>query len=329
MKCPQCLFDNPETFRFCGQCGSRLEHIHYGGSPPNGVESERQFATVLFSTLSGYARLTQTLDPEDVKPFMGRIFAEGARVIQKYSGTVERFFGDEMVAVFGTPSPHDDDAVRAVQAAREIHEIVGMIGHHIRPRIDDDVALKTGIHTGLINSGAVTQDPLANGHIGDAIDLAEQLQSVAQPGDILVGQGTYQQTVGYFSFEFLESCHVTGKLNPIPVYKFLALKEKAPASHTATRMQADFVGRQPELDRLLAAAADLQQGKGEIISICGNAGTGKSRLIAEFKAALNLDVVHWCEGYAYAYARNISYFPVIDLLQRYFEILEGDTPETI
>jgi len=247
---------------------------------------------------------------------MGRIFAEAARIVQKYSGTVERFFGDEMVAVFGTPTPHDDDAVRAVQAAREIHDTVGGIGNHLQQRTGDDVAIKTGIHTGLVDSEGHPRDPLVNGQIKDAVNLAEQLQGIAQPGDILVGQETYQQTVGLFSFEFLESCHVTGKINPIPVYKFLAQKEKPPNAHTASRIRADFVGRQSELDRLLAAAADLRQGKGGVISICGNAGTGKSRLVAEFKAALNLDVIHWCEGYAYAYARNIHYFPMLRVLRR-------------
>jgi len=329
MKCPQCLFDNPETFRFCGQCGSSLETIHYEEPPLGGVERDRTYASILFSTLPGYAALTESVDPEDVKAFMGRIFAEGTRVVQKYSGTVERFFGDEIVAVFGTPVSHDDDAVRAVQAAREIHDIVESLGNHIRQRIGEDLVLKTGIHTGFMDTDDQNGDPLANGRIGDAIDLARQLQSVAQPGDILVGQETYQQTVGLFSFEFLESCHVTGKINPIPVYKFLAWKKQSVSTDTASRMQAEFVGRQAQLDRLLAAAADLRQGKGGILSVCGNAGTGKSRLIDEFKTALNLDLIHWCEGYAYAYARNISYFPVIDLLQRYFQILEGDTPETI
>lgn len=329
MKCPQCLFDNPETFRFCGQCGSSLEYIHYEERPPGGVETDRKFASVLFSTLPGYTTLTGSIDTEYVKAFMGRLFAESARVVQKFSGTVERFFGDEIVAVFGTPVSHDDDAVRAIQAAREIHDIVEGLGTRIRQRIGEDLILKTGIHSGLIGTVEQHGDPLGNGRIGDAIDLARQLQSVAQPGDILVGQETYQQTVGLFTFEFLESCHVTGKINPIPVYRFLALKERPASTHGASRMQAEFVGRQPELDRLLAAAADLRQGKGGIISICGNAGTGKSRLVKEFKATLNLDVIHWCEGYAYAYARNIRYFPVIDLLQRYFQILEGDGPETI
>jgi len=329
MKCPQCLFDNPETFRFCGQCGSSLETNHYDEQQPGGVETDRTYASVLFSTLPGYTSLTESIDTEDVKAFMGRIFAEGARVVKKYSGTVERFFGDEIVAVFGTPVSHDDDAVRAVQAAREIHDIVESLGNHVRQRIGEDLVLKTGIHTGFVVTDDQNGDPLGNGRIGDAIDLAKQLQSVAQPGDILVGQETYQQTVGLFSFEFLESCHVTGKVNPIPVYKFLAWKKRPASTTTASSMRAEFVGRQAELDRLLAAAADLRQGKGGIISVCGNAGTGKSRLIEEFKAALNLDLIHWCEGYAYAYARNISYFPVIDLLQRYFQILEGDTPETI
>ncbi len=329
MKCPQCYFDNLADFRFCGQCGSELGDLKPGDGLSTESWAERKHVTILFSDLCGYTRLTESIDPEEVKAIMGKMFAEGARIVQKYSGVVERFFGDEILAVFGSPIAHEDDALRAIRVAMEIHAAVKVIDRQIRERIGFPLAMHTGINTGIVVTDIKTQDPFSYGITGDAVILAKGLQGLANPGEILIGPETYQQTAGYFSFHPLELQHVKGKKEPIKVYKVLAPKPVPRKVHRTYGRRAELTGRKEELDTLTKAAADLRQKMGRILCICGTAGIGKSRLVEDFKVSLDQDVFRWCEGFGYPYTQNISYFPFIDLLRRQFQILEEDLPEAI
>ncbi len=330
MKCPQCRLDSLAGSKFCGECGSVLQSHEGADVLSLGGRAERKHVTILFSDLSGYTRLCDSVDPEHVKAIMGKIFAEGARIVHKYSGAVERFFGDEILAIFGSPIAHEDDAIRAIRVATEIHAAVKILDTQLRDRIGLPLAMHTGINTGVVVTDiGSSEDPFSDGITGDAVNVAKRLQGLARPGDILIGPETYHQTAGYFSFQVLESQHLKGKAEPMPAYRLIAPKSVPRKVHRTYGRRAELIGRTEALEALKTAAIRARDSAGSVFCISGAVGTGKSRLIEDFRDSLNPEVFHWCEGFAYPYAQNISYFPFIDLLRREFQILEEDPPETI
>ena len=164
---------------------------------------------------------------------------------------------------------------------------------------------------------------------GDTVNVASRLCSLAQAGETLVGQTTYSQVEGFFSFEPLGPVMVKGKTKPVPVYKLLSPREVPSKTHRLSGLRADLIGRKKEMARLTEAVDKLLKGQGSVISICGEAGSGKSRLVEEFKDILDLGAINWIEGHAYAYSQNISYFPLIDLMNRELGIKESDSPEKV
>lgn len=279
--------------------------------------------------MSGYTALTEKLDPEEVKEIMSEIFGEISKVVSKYAGFIEKFVGDAIMALFGVPIAHEDDPVRAIKAAKEIHDIVASISSKYEKKIGMRFAMHTGICTGLVVTGDVNQEKGTHGVLGDTINTAYRLSGLAKLGEIVVGPDTYRQAEGYFSFEALEVTSVKGKVEAVRPYKVVSPKKEPAKIHRVSGMRAKLIGREVEMDQLKKAMEHLKQGEGSIFSIVGDAGTGKSRLIEEFKATLDLEEVQWREGHAYAYSQNIPYFPVIDLLSRAWQIYDGDRPEQI
>lgn len=367
MQCPKCQYENPDGRKFCRECGSDLilacpkcsseilpsdkfcgacrydlraapstafdkpsdQKPHEEKKPLPPTDSARKYVTVLFSDMSGYTAMTEKLDPEEVKEIMGKVFGEISKAVSRYEGFIEKFIGDAVVALFGVPQSHEDDPVRAIKAAREIHEIVSSISPQYEKRIGKTLAMHTGICTGLVVTGEVNLEKGTHGVLGDTINTAARLSGLAKSGEIVIGPDTYHQAEGYFNFEPMEPTTVKGKAEPIKPYKVLSPKEDPTKTHRLSGLRAALIGRKVEMAQLQEAATNLGQGKGSIFSIVGDAGTGKSRLIEDFKASLNLDKVQWREGHAYAYSQNIPYFPLIDLLSRAWQIAEGDNPEQV
>lgn len=329
LTCPQCGAKIPFGRNFCGECGQRLDEFVGKERPLPKTEGERKHVTVLFSDLSGYTAMSERLDPEEVKEIMSRIFGEIAQVVTKYEGFIEKFVGDAILALFGVPKAHEDDPVRAIRVAREIHELVDAISPELEKRIGQSISMHTGINTGLVVTGEVDMEKGTHGVAGSTINVASRLSSLAKASEIIVGQHTYQQSEGYFDFQVLEPTKVKGKAEPVQVYKVVSAKEKPVTMHRLSGLRADLIGRKVEVAQLEEAVEKLREGKGRIFSICGDAGTGKSRLVEEFKASLNLEEIHWCEGHAYAYSQNIPYFPLIDFLNRVFQIEEGHPSERV
>jgi class 3 adenylate cyclase/tetratricopeptide (TPR) repeat protein len=322
MKCTKCQFDNPEGAKFCIECGHK-----FGEGPA--IEGERKQVTVLFSDLSGYTAMSERLDPEEVKNIMSRIFGEIAQVVVKYDGSIEKFIGDAVVAFFGVPKAHEDDPVRALRAAREIHEIVNGMSHQFETRIGKLLLMHTGINTGLVVTGEVTMEKGTLGVTGDAVNVASRLSGLAKPGEILVGEDTYRQAEGLFNFAPLTAVSIKGKAEPIRACRVLSPKEEPTKTHRLSGLRSELIGRKAEMSQLKEAAQQLLEGKGAIFYITGDAGTGKSRLVEEFKATLNLNRIQWREGHSYAYASNIPYFPLMDLLSRAWQIEDGDSQERL
>jgi len=348
LTCPECGTKIIADSKFCDECGYNFKAAKETSDKileteilpfPSSEEKtscdftstvgERKHVTVLFSDLSGYTAMSEKLDPEELKEIMSRVFGEIAQVVTKYEGFIEKYVGDAVLAIFGVPKAHEDDPVRAIRAAREIHELVEAISPEVEKRIEQSISMHTGINTGLVVTGEVDMEKGTHGVAGDTINVASRLSSLAKVSEIIVGQYTYQQSEGYFNFQVLEPTQVKGKAEPVQIYKVVSAKEKPVTMHRLSGMRADLIGRKVEVAQLEKAVEKLRKGKGGIFSICGDAGNGKSRLVEEFKATLDLQDIQWFEGHAYAYSQNIPYFPLIDLLNRVFQIEEGDPQEKV
>jgi class 3 adenylate cyclase/tetratricopeptide (TPR) repeat protein len=350
MKCPKCQTENPDTQKFCGQCGAKLEKIcpNCGeGNPPEygfcgecghnltetaetekkppAVDSERKHITVLFSDLSGYTAMTERLDPEDVKDIMSQIFGDIAQVVAKYEGFIERFIGDAVMALFGVPKVHEDDAVRAIKAAREIHALVETASPGLEKKVGQPLSMHSGINTGLVVTGEVNLEKGTHGITGDAINLASRLEGLAESGEILVGHETYRQAEGYFIFERLGPKKVKGKEKLVKAYRVIAPSTRRTRFDvSAERGLTHFVGRERELEFLLDGFERAKTGQGQAFSIMAEAGVGKSRLLYEFRKAISKDDVTFLEGKCLSYSRGVAYHPVIDILKATFDIGDGD-----
>ncbi|MDH3797818.1 MAG: AAA family ATPase, partial [Desulfobacterales bacterium] len=339
--CPQCKVEIQPDDKFCGDCGYDLAKSDESApqvtepapaddtSPPKPIASERKHVTALFSDLSGYTAMSERLDPEEVKEITGRIFDEVSKIIDKYEGFVEKFAGDAVMALFGATEAHEDDPVRAIKAAREIHNQVNYLSPQYEERIEQPLVMHSGINTGLVVTGEVNLEKGTHGVAGDTINVAARLSSLGMADDILVGPDTYYQSEGYFDYKELAPAKVKGKSKPIRIFKVIAQKEQPIKIHRLHGFQAELIGRTVEMNQLSDAAKKLKEGGGSIFSIYGPAGTGKSRLVQEFKESLNLDEIQWLEGHAYPHSQNIPYSPLIDLLNRSLQIEEGDPPERV
>jgi tetratricopeptide (TPR) repeat protein len=233
------------------------------------------------------------------------------------------------MALFGVPKTHEDDPVRAINAALEIHELVEALSPQVRAMGCRPLSMHTGIDTGLVVTGGVDAGKGATGVTGDTVNLASRLSGMGKAGEILVGPYTYRMAERYFDFEALEPTPVEGKAEPVRIYEVLSRKDQPSKIHRLTGLRAELIGRKAEMAQLSVAVEKLREGKGSIIGICGEAGTGKSRLVEEFKATLDLKEIQWREGQAYAYSQNVPYFPVTDMLKRALRIEEGDPPSKI
>ena len=182
-------------------------------SPSPTTDSERKHVTVLFSDMSGYTAMTEKLDPEEVKEIMGRVFGEISQIVARYEGFIEKFIGDAVMALFGATVAHEDDPVRAIKAAREIHDIVSGLSPKYEKRIGKPLSMHTGICTGLVVTGDVNLEKGTHGVLGDTINTASRLSGLAKPGEIVISSDTYHQAEGYFTFEPLEATQSRAKPN--------------------------------------------------------------------------------------------------------------------
>ena len=348
LQCPACKANIPFSCKFCGECGYALKpakdfsdqisetdgqaylssaEISLSDVAP--IVGERKHVTALFSDLIGYTTISERLDPEDVKDITIRIFDEISKIVTKYDGFIEKFAGDAVMALFGAKKAHEDDPIRAIHAAREIHKVISSLSPKFKEIIEQPLVMHTGINTGLVVTGDVNLAKGTHGVAGDTINVAARLSALGNAGEILVGQDTFYQAEGYFDFKELEPASLKGKSAPVRIYRVLAQKEHPIKIHRLRGFKAELIGRPVEMKQLADAARKLKEGTGAVFSIYGNAGTGKSRLIQEFKASLKLDEIQWLEGQAYPYSQNIPYFPLINLLSRSLQIEEGNPPEKI
>jgi len=324
MKCQECGHENRDEARFCDQCGHRLEGVAAPSDARSILEAERKRITALFSDISGYTAMTSKLDPEEVKEITSRVFDGVREVVGKYEGFIERFAGDGVLALFGVPKAHEDDPIRAVHAAREIHDLVESLSPRYEARIGRPLSMHSGVNTGLAVTADVNPEKGTHGVTGDAINVAARLSDLAQAREILVGPDTHRACQSHFSFQPLAPAKVKGKAEPIPIFRVLSAKVSAPDVRTGRQVSSEMVGRDSELDKLELQVIKAINGEGSVVNVIGEAGIGKSRLVAELKKRDVMKRVTLLEGRAISIGKNLSFHPIIDLLKQWAGIAEDD-----
>ena len=271
----------------CPHCGAEL-------AAASARREQRKTVTVLFCDLTGSTAMGETLDPERLRAVLARYFERMKAIVERHGGSVEKFIGDAVMAVFGVPVLHEDDALRAVRAAIEMRDALPELG--LQGRI--------GVMTGEVVTG--TQERLAT---GDAVNVAARLEQAAQPGEVLVGQSTLDLVRDSADVEPLEPLALKGKAEPVPAYRLLHVRDAPQRRHGAL-----FVGRERELAVIRDAWERVQAGQRcELVTIIGDAGVGKSRLVAEVLAAVEATVVR---GRCLPYGEGITYWPIVEVLKQ-------------
>ncbi len=317
-ECAGCGAANLADARFCSQCATPFD-----GTPAARTEERRQI-TVLFSDASGYTEMAEHLDPEVVRELMGSVYERAGQIAEKYGGRVDKLMGDAVLAVFGDPVVHEDDAERAVRAALDLHAAVDEMRPDFEARTARSFAMHSGVNSGVVVTGDLAGDR-ASGPLGDMVNVASRLQSVAAPGEILIGPETRSLVQGKFALADLGERELRGRREPVRVTRVdgLAGERSAPS-----RRASAFIGRQEELGVLLGAVERLRDGERSTVTVCAEAGAGKSRLLEEVRARLDADV-QWLEGRAFPYTANMPYAPVIDLLNQAAGIDERDSSDEV
>jgi class 3 adenylate cyclase/tetratricopeptide (TPR) repeat protein len=267
--------------------------------------------TVLFSDVSGSTALGERLDPEAVRALMGRYFGAMKAVIERHGGTVEKFIGDAVMAVFGIPAAHDDDALRAVRAAVEMSEALAALNAELANEGAAAIMTRTGITTGEVVAG----DPSAGQTLvtGDAVNTAARLEQAAAPGEILIGVPTWRLVHDAVIAEAAEAVSAKGKAEPLPAYRLHAVIGHAEGH--ARRLDAPLFGRESELASLTQAYADaISERRCHLCTLLGAAGIGKSRLVSEFLAG-NGDAAQILRGRCLPYGEGITYWPLAEALK--------------
>jgi len=267
--------------------------------------------TVLFADVSGSTSLGEQLDPESLRALMGRYFAEMRTIIERHGGTVEKFIGDAVMAVFGIPTIHEDDALRAVRAAAEIRDRLAKLNEELQQSRGLAIAFRTGVSTGVVVAG----DPSAGQTFvtGDTVNTAARLEQAAQPGEILLGQSTYRLVRDAVVAEPKEPIEAKGKAEPVPAYRLVSVTAGA-AGH-ARRLDAPMVGRGREIhvlgDAFDRAVADRA---GQLVTVLGAAGVGKTRLVHEFRGRVGGQAT-FLMGRCLSYGEGLTYWPLADALR--------------
>src|SRR5437879_2220984 len=295
--CTACGSACEPDFAFCPRCGTARSPAPVGADKAaaapvvrsDGREADRRQVTVLFADLSGFTSLSERLDPEEVRAFQNALFATLAQAIERYDGFVEKFVGDAVMAVFGAPVAHEDDPQRALNAALEMLERGATLSHRWAARIGQPVTLHIGVQTDPVVAGSLG-DAAGSAYavIGDTVNTTSRLLAAALPGTILLSEATHALTRHGCAFEPVGELALRGKSEPTVVYRLLGVlaEPRSARGLAALGLAVPLVGRADELDQLMGAFDRMLQGRAQVISLVGEAGTGKSRLIAELFARL-------------------------------------------
>jgi class 3 adenylate cyclase/tetratricopeptide (TPR) repeat protein len=303
--CLQCGEENPDRARFCLACGAQLDEGRSSGEV-------RKTVTVLFADVKDSTPLGERLDPEAARGVMNRFFTDVRGVIERHGGTVEKFIGDGVMAVFGTPTVHEDDPLRAVRAATEMRTVLGELNGELEERWGIHLSVRTGINTGKVVAG----DPNTRQTFvtGDPVNVGSRLETAAEPGEILIGDATYRLVRDAVLVEPVEPLKVKGKTEPLTAWRILGVVSGA--APLARRLDSPLVGRERELTMLNHAFERAAADKScQFVTILGPAGAGKTRLTAELLSELG-ERATVLVGRCLPYGEGITFWPVVDIVKQ-------------
>jgi class 3 adenylate cyclase len=314
IRCATCGRENPEGARFCNGCGSPL------AAAPS-VGEVRKTVTVLFADVVSSTSRSEQADPESTRRMLARYFDVMRRVVERHGGTVEKFIGDAVMAVFGIPVLHEDDALRAVRAADEISSAIARLNEELASASWQPIALRMGVNTGEVVAG----DPSGGQTFvtGDAVNVAARLEQAAGPGEVILGAATYRLVRDAIQADPMPALELKGKAEPVAAYRLLGIGDTSPNR----RHDTPLVGRERELHLLSEAfrrATDEQACY--LFTLLGSAGVGKSRLVHEFLGQVAGDA-QVLRGRCLPYGEGITFWPVIELIQAAAGIIPSDAPE--
>jgi class 3 adenylate cyclase/tetratricopeptide (TPR) repeat protein len=315
--CPSCGEANPDHARFCLACGSPLV-----GERDLRRET-RKTVTLVFCDLIDSTPLGEQLEAETYRRVISRYFLEASGVLERHGGTVEKFVGDAVMAVFGIPTLHEDDALRAVRAAVELREAIGALNAELRREYGIELGLRTGVNTGEVIAGDPSQGQAFA--TGDAVAVTQRLEAAASPGEILMGHATHQLVRDAVLVEPVEPLELKGKAEPVEAWRVLGVVTGAPAF--ARRLDSPLVGRQRELALLEQAFRRAQEERGcHMFTVLGVAGVGKSRLVNELLTSLGSEA-QVLLGRCVPYGEGITFWPLTELVRQAAEVGPALAPE--
>jgi class 3 adenylate cyclase/tetratricopeptide (TPR) repeat protein len=344
-KCPSCGYRFESEALFCDECGYNfatskvslpVDYARPESYTPkfltdkilntrSAVEGERKVVTVLFADVANYTAIAEEHDPEEVHQIMDGCFKILMDSIHRYEGTINQFTGDGIMAIFGAPIAHESHAPRACYAALSIQKAIEDYGEKIKADCGLEFKMRFGINSGLVMVGAIGND-LRRDYtaVGDTTNLASRLESIAEPGSVLVSESTYRLTKAYFKLEALGPVTLKGMREPQNAYRLIdSTSVRTRFEESVSKGLVRFVGRKNSMATLRIIWNKATEGFGQVLGIMGEPGVGKSRLLLEFKRSFADDDIHFLEGRCFPHGDSIAYLPFLDILKSLFSIKEG------
>jgi class 3 adenylate cyclase/tetratricopeptide (TPR) repeat protein len=332
--CPSCNTENPPQAKFCIECGAALDSAagaRPAPAPPSAATAEtppeeRRKATVLFADLSGYTAVAEQLDPETTKSLVDRALRRLGQEVERYGGTVDKYIGDNVMAVFGAPVAHEDDPERAVRAGIAMQAAMEEINDGLasNPNFRDaNFLLRVGINSGEVLAGQIGDEYTV---IGDAVNVAARLQAAARPGTVTVGETTWRLTRAAIDYTPLEPLVLKGKSEPVPAFEAGAVLQPGAVARGA-RTAGPLIGREDESALLLSLYERVvRERRPYLVTVLGQAGVGKSRLIEELTAEVASHEARPAVrvGRCPAYGSGITFWALGEIVRGQFEILDND-----
>ena len=328
-RCPSCGEVAPPQARFCMACGAPLEAGAPGRAPTppprEAPPEERRQVTVLFADLSGYTAIAERMDPETVKSLVDTALQRLGQEVERYGGTVDKYIGDNVMALFGAPVAHEDDEERAVRAALGMQSAMAEVNQGLPEGVT--FALRVGVNTGEVLAGAVGEDYTV---VGDTVNVASRLQTAARPGTVTVGERTMRATSEAVRYEQLEPLELKGKSEPVPAWEAVGLIAEHALGRAATGREAPLLGRDYEIGALESLYERVvREGRPHLVTLIGEAGVGKSRLLREFerKVGERQPAASLRTGRCLPYGSGIVFWALGEVLREECGIVDADSSE--